>query len=612
MNAPQILRILLLAPALSLAASPAVLAQAAANGEGMAAFARDLARRDANAEGALASGQPEVSMEATEEGGIVAAILGFKFNNDLNSIIIRVAGPLNKDTGDTELVNLSDLPGGTEAKLRFSHASSKVEKWLPSANLTTVCLNINRLLASQSPSPPEEVTDLLDELDTKSGKERFEAYQKFWPEFRLHVIDKIPSKIPPPQWEEIQGRAVAKLCGEWNSGRVEDLLLDKVMQNQKQGDEKTIENPDLARRSEPCNLKNLLCSRTKQARALATDKLPDLDKVKETAGEAKKQKEAIAQADFEAAAREADNLRARAVSADAVEALLASARVERDRALREAQRAFDETVDAAKATIANAAQQAASTEEKAVYDALTAQVVKEIDSRTGLDVPFIRKPPQTAGKVQIQCNDNDIEAKKLLASLRPEERGAVFRELRAAAPSLLFFTGEAKVSSQDFKYIADPLALNPNNQLVATKTDREYNHAGHLGASLLWRGALTSLGYTRNGEWSAKPSAQFCFPRGDGGGLVCTSTASGPPAKESTSVYDLQFKYAWSQAFAFQGQVFYADKTDILNPHLLAYFLPQAGRLQGGLDFSYLSNDPDGNDGFNLRLFVGVPFSLDD
>jgi len=228
----------------------------------------------------------------------------------------------------------------------------------------------------------------------------------------------------------------------------------------------------------------------------------------------------------------------------------------------------------------------------------------------GLDVPFIRKPPQTSGKVQIQCDD--LEAEKLLASLRPEERGAVFRELRAAAPSQLFFTGEAKVSSQDFKHIADPLALNPNTQLVATKTDREYSHAGHLGASLLWRGALTSLGYTRNGEWSAKPSAQFCFPRGAGGGLVCTSTASGPPAKESKSVYDLQLKYAWSQAFAFQGQLFYADKTDTLNPHLLVYFLPQAGRLRGGLDFSYLSNDPGGNDGVNLRLFVGAPFSFGD
>lgn len=609
MIAPRILPILLLVLALSLTASQAMLSQT-----NMAAFARDLARRDANAEGALASGQPEVSMEATEEGGIVAAILGFKFNNDLSSITLRVAGPLDKETGETELVNLSDLPGETEAKLRFSHAKD-IEEWLPSANLTTTCLNINRLLATQSPSPPEEVTDLLDGADTKTGKARFEAYRDFWNAFRLHVVNTQSDRIPPPQWLEVQGRAVAKLCAEWNSGRVEDLLLDKVMQSkdemmqnqdqeQGQDDEKAVENPDLARRSEPCTLENLLDRHQKKAQAAAD--LPDLDKVKETAGETKKQKEAIAQADFEAATQEAKALS----SPDAVEVLLASARLERDRALREIQRAFDDTVSQAEATIANGACEAAEKEEKAVYDALTALVVKEIDGRMGLDIPFIRKPPQTTGNVQIQCTD--IEAEKLLASLRPEDRSTVFRELRAAAPSQLFFTGEAKVSSQDFKYIADPLALNPDNQLVATKTDREYNHAGRLGASLLWRGALTSLGYTRNGEWSAKPSAQFCFPRGDGGGLVCTSTASGPPTKESKSVYDLQFKYAWSQAFAFQGQVFYADKTDVLNPHLIAYFLPQAGRLRGGLDFSYLSNDPDGNDGFNLRLFVGVPFSLGD
>jgi hypothetical protein len=92
---------------------------------------------------------------------------------------------------------------------------------------------------------------------------------------------------------------------------------------------------------------------------------------------------------------------------------------------------------------------------------------------------------------------------------------------------------------------------------------------------------------------------------------VCATTAAGPPERDGKRVFDLQWKRSIVPSFALQGQVFYASEKDTLNPHLIAYFLPQNGRLRGGLDFSYLNNDPDHNDGFKLRLFIGVPFSLE-
>ena len=590
MNVPTVVRFWPLNLVLAVLSAGALTAQPAS--EQMQRFALDLARKDANAEGAVASGEPEISLEATEEGGVVAAILGFKFNNDLTSFTTKVSGPLDKEAEEAELVNLQDLPGGVEASFRLSHAW--FVSWLPSASLTTACLDINRILSTRFPDPPDDVIAPLKSLDLKTGKARFDAYKSFWPDFRLYMIDrspKPPDEIPPPQWAAIEGRAVEKLCTEWNSGRVNDLLLGEVFQNQAPGAAPHVQNPVTDRRSDDCNLENLLARRVGKARAAATANLPDLDKVKAKALEARDEERALAAMDLANAIQEAKDLEARGVSEDAIEVLLASARLKHQHTQRESQRAHDETIAAAEKTIENAAAQAAETETKAVYEALAASVAKEIDKWTGLTVPFFRKPFETIG--DFQCNDIDAEA--LLASLSKDpERNAVFRRLRAAAPSQFFLTGDYSTAAQSFKYFAAPLALNPATQSIATKTDKEYNHAGRLGASVSWHGHLLSLGWEQKSKWEPKPASQICFPRGADGSLVCVTTATGAPERVDERVFDLQWKLLITPALAMQAQVFYADDTDSLNPHLITFFCRRPASCEGGADFSYIRNNPDG------------------
>lgn len=581
----------------------------------MEQFARDVARKDSNAEGALASGQPEVTLAATEEGGVVAAILGFKFNRDLSSFTTKVAAPLEKGAEEAELANLADLPGGVEATFRLSH-SWHTDR--PSAgSLTTACRSINDILAERLPAVPDWALPRISALDSLPPDRQWAELPDIWgsphpppagkglyPTLAKHA--QAVGVLPPPQWAEIEGAARAELCSEWNGGRASGLLLDPVYGNRvtatDDGEIALIESL-----GEPCTVANLLRVRRARARAAAEAALPDMEKVEEKAAAARDEARAAAQVELEAAIARAEQLAAQGVSQDVSALLQATARLERDRVERETQRAFEETIAAAQKKRDEAGSEAEAAEDKAVYTSLVASARKRMSPWWSVDLPFLRKPPETVGGT-IQCSDLDAAA--LLATLDTPQAGRVFRELLSAAPTQWFVTGDYRVSSQDFKYVADPLALNPTSQLVATKSDNEYNHGARGGISLLWRGTLTTLGWTRKSTWKAKPPAQFCVPRGEQGALVCATTGSGAPARSDSDVLDLQIKRPLTPALALHGQVFFDQETDAVNPHLIAYFLPQDKKLRGGIDLSFLSEDPEGNDGFQLRLFVGLPFSF--
>ena len=119
-----------------------------------------------------------------------------------------------------------------------------------------------------------------------------------------------------------------------------------------------------------------------------------------------------------------------------------------------------------------------------------------------------------------------------------------------------------------------------------------------------------TLGVGRKRVWQGDSSADFCFDGEADDPLLCSSAALGPPSRTDTQVYDLQWARLIRPQFGVQAQIFFEDEKDILNPHFKMFFIPQSEKLRGGLDLSYTEGADDSTEGFNARLFVGVPFDL--
>lgn len=213
-------------------------------------------------------------MEASEEGGKIAAILGLKTNRDLTSVILRFAAPLDKDVEETELANLADLAGKTEASLKVSHAVP-VDAFLPPAELTPVCLTINRMLGQSLQPLPAASVEALKEAEAlrarmvnpdEAAKPLFDRarakYQQAWSDYLDGYMPR-EGRLPPPIWETLDHQAVSALCTEWNTGKAVDLLLDGAPQRDEDGTERDVEA--IERVAAPCTLEEVLDRRTKRA-----------------------------------------------------------------------------------------------------------------------------------------------------------------------------------------------------------------------------------------------------------------------------------------------------------------------------------------------------------
>lgn len=599
--------------------------------QGLQPAALAIARTDVNGTNSLASTQPQVSLEAREEGGSVSALLGLAFGADhRGSLALKLTGALDKDAQERDLANRSDLPGGVQGTLSFSYALP-LESEGSSDDLTPLCRHINDLLSVGIPRLDDAVLEHLRKAQKAEGKERYEHYTRFWGAFLEARLERDRYLAPrveagtataqekleldalsarkPPTLKELEAAAVAPLCMEWNKGRMEKLLVSPF---HGQAGEVSLRGSQGS-----CDLSTLVQARAQEVVLKAeTEAKQAQDKAERVAlnAEALAVREADsvletakAAVEAEIAAAAADGPAAEAAARRNAETALFQARIRHAELLERARRERARSIALADEAAVAAVQTAKSKELKTIYETATKTFVDAINAWNGADIPFLRTPPDEVA--DITCDDQQVLA--LLGRLEGPDRRAVYRGLLRALPSLGFITVDYKNASQDFKFVKSPIDVDPDSASIRSESTNEHNQAGRVGFSLFRRGLLWTAGIGEKRQWKSSATAQFCAPLDENGNQTCSTLASGRPTRKETRIYDVQVKSQFSPSFAALAQVFYEDEENILNPHVVLYFLPEKEKLRGGIDLAYVSNSPrDSENGFKARLFVGVPFSF--
>lgn len=638
-------------------------------------FAIATARKDVNGTTPIASSDSQVTLEARENGSILSALFGVAFGaDDRASLALQLSGELQKGEEERELANLHNLPGGVSATLKLSYTPISANSWarrhfVPEP-LTEVCKQVNDELRASGPSYDAAAFSPLDGLELKKGKARYDAQRAFIAgyfearEKRLAYLSAASGlsrheRSELAALEESQGssveiieeQAAAVLCGKWNKGRVNQLLFEEPL-----GMSGKIKSPQAVA---PCTIESVAAQRAKSAAIVSCSKLPatveasrgSFDLAISTATAQLKavqsaadstvddiaaararfaERSALATVDLERGLRDAIALEKSQgdLAGSELEAAVTTALSEcadlvsqRSGQAATATGTSDDTTGTDGESIRDSpgqgpgatlsggrvARAAADKETRATFEEAAAELAKATEGWSVATTPYIFRGPGEVGS--LACSPEDVLARLTLFPKRL--RNSLYNDLVAAVPSLVFWTVEASTASQDFKFLDEPLQLNPDSQQVKTKKESHYSYGGRAGLSLFVRGWLWTAGYTLEEAWKASPTSQYCFPIGDMGGLTCASVAPKGPSEAQTDTYDLQVKRNFSPSFALAAKLFYMEQDSITNPHVLLYFLPQGGKLRGGFDFSYVEGSPKPeDDGFAARLFVGLPFSL--
>lgn len=560
-----------------------------------AKLARDAAQRAVGGEGALASTQPEVSLEVQSGKNLVSALLGFAFGSASNQTLdLKLSGPLEDPEGEVTLAGLGDLPSGNAASLSYSVAW-KSRSLKGALNRTDQCRELNEMLGAfvlPSSAPAAAATLAARQA---VGSERL-AKAILAADFARDALDAYVVELNRPgSCDELKG-AVRRACE------------DKLLARSRFADRELLSGSDRLNLAlaNSCKKLNTTLPLSEQlyletpgrdgfnegvaSRMKASGRLCDEESVV-AATRAAAIAKAVHQAQVELSAAENAAATPSCASDPVCKELLENATKKH----REA------TSQISLATASEAAALKA-------YEELADDILSQLDLETGVNLPFLRDQPIQPSSTNVSCSTAEVDA--ILTGLGREDRWAFQKRLIETAPRQYFLTFNGSGSSQDFKYFPLPPTINSETILVQTKKDREYHRSYRAGFSILQSGTLWTVGYSFKTIWKPGPQAEFCSPAGSEGVVRCSAGAAGAPKSSEIEIADLQWKRQVTDKVALQAQAFYGSRDRMLDAHLMVFFLPQENLLRGGVDFSYIDHNPAGDDGFNARLFIGVPFSL--